>query len=95
MAKDYVKGSAREITFSNGGSILNLSILKSDLDRIETDAKGYMRLCVAARRQEDDYGNTHYIYVDPYKPDAKGKGAAKPKSKPFKDEQDEEDDLPF
>jgi len=49
----------------------------------EYDGKKYIKLKVVKKREEDQYGKTHYIEVDTWKPEAK-----KVVSK-------QDDDLPF
>jgi hypothetical protein len=63
--KTFVRGSAREKIFDNGGRILNVSLNVDDITAYAND-KGYAPLVVAERAEADDYGNTHYIYIDDY-----------------------------
>jgi len=63
-AKNYV-GSWREFTFDNGWSIVNISMKLEDLQKLPV-TKGYIRLTVAPKREEDQYGNTHMVYENDY-----------------------------
>lgn len=79
MAKNYIKGSFRNYEFDNGDSKMVMSVFVDDLVKIQND-KGYASVVLAERREADDYGNTHYLYENDYKP--KGKASKdKPKSK--------------
>ena len=88
MSKDqkretvYLKGSAKEVTFGNGGSIINLSINVPQLIQIHEwynkertklglDETDYIRLDVKSRREKGEYGDTHYVSFDPWFPEPK------------------------
>lgn len=69
--KKYLRGSAKQVSFNNGGSIINLSFNIKEL--IDLAGGGdWINITVADRRQEDKYGNTHYCYLNEWKPE-KGK----------------------
>jgi hypothetical protein len=78
--KKYV-GKGVVHAFQNGGKILKLGIKYSELT---PNDKGYVNLVVAQMKEPDKYGKTHTIYVDDFKPGAKG-GAPAPK----------DDEMPF
>ena len=59
-------GSGKEKVFDNGGSVINISIKKEDLEGCKLSAKGYYFLTVATKREPDQYGNTHMIYENAY-----------------------------
>lgn len=80
---NYIKGSAREIHFDNGGSVINLSLNKEELMKLPGE---YVKLTIAPRRQEDDYGNTHYVKENDYKPKDRTDNSSS---------KDDKDDLPF
>ncbi len=88
--KRYVKGSAKERKFSSGDPVIDLDLLKSDLDKLEVTEAGYIKLRVAPRKEADQYGNTHSVYVNDWKPDGSAK---KPTNPPIKAKA--KDDLPF
>lgn len=101
MAKRYVKGSAKEHIFDNGGSNIHIDILKSDFDTLPVNERGYVKLTISKLKEVDQYGNSHTITLNDWKPLAKGatgypaKGftaQASPKA-PLKAK--EKDDLPF
>lgn len=100
--KQYIKGSIKELKFDNGSKLV-ASLLLEDLAKAANE-KGYVSIAISERKEADQYGNTHYAYVNDYKP--KEKGGAAPKrdmtaaktelKKPkFKQEASAEDDLPF
>ncbi len=65
--KNYIKGSAKQHQFDNGGSVLHIDLLVSDLDKIKNE-KGYAKITVSENRTPDTYGNTHSIYQNDWKP---------------------------
>lgn len=77
MAKNYIKGNVRRLKSFNGEEPRLLASLKlDDLAAIANDA-GYVNFIIAARREPDRYGNTHYAYENEYTPGdaAAGKSA--------------------
>lgn len=76
MADHIYVGSGKERTFDNGGSVITVSI---DVDKLinackdhgyNSDAgKRYIKLKVGRRREIDQYGNSHSVEVDTWKPD--------------------------
>jgi len=68
--KNYISGGAKQVTFKNGGNLINLSFKKDDLLKLEPNEKGYISITVAERREVDKYGNTHYMFENTYKPKA-------------------------
>ena len=64
-----------------------VSLCLTDLPKehvFEYDGKKYIKLVVQERREADDYGRTHYVAVDTWKPEEKKAETKK-----------EEADLPF
>lgn len=59
-------GSGKEKVFDNGGSLINFSIKKEDLDSCKLSPKGYYFLTIAPRREADQYGNTHSVYENTF-----------------------------
>ena len=93
MSEKIYIGNGRQKTFQDGGSIINLTIdLNGIKDHFEkygftTDAgKKKLKLVVQKRREIDQYGNSHYITVDTWKPEQQ---QAPPPAEEF------EDDIPF
>jgi hypothetical protein len=70
--------------------IVNISIQASKLKDAWYDYNGekYARLTVAKKREVDQYGKTHTVYVNDYKPE---EGTSKPKANQAK----AGDGLPF
>lgn len=95
--KNFIKGSAKQVTFGDGGTIINLSLNLDELNELPHPT-GYVQLSVMERREADTYGNTHYVVENTYKP--KGGDKPEPKAgKPVKTVKDlpesDDDDLPF
>lgn len=99
--KIYVSGGGKEVKFSNGGSLINVYIDVDDakekgLLTTSKSGKRYLSFTIAERREENDYGDTHYIFVSK-KNDGSSKSApakaAPAKSAPKK--KDDDDELPF
>lgn len=85
--KNYAKGSAKAVTFQNGGEIINIDLkieggkILGSTGPISPNEAGYIRLRVTRLSQVDQYGNTHAVYENDYKPEPGKKGeAAKPTS---------------
>jgi hypothetical protein len=71
MAKNYIKGSIRELEIKGTGDTrLIVSLLLEDLEKIVNDA-GYVNVIIQGRREKDAFGNTHYAYENDYKPGEK------------------------
>ena len=89
--KTYIKGSAKSFTFDNGGTIIRLGLNADQIKELAND-KGWVNVVVKEKREVDEYGNTHYMELDTWKPseDAKSSKTAKPKASKKVD-----DDLPF
>ena len=72
------------------GDLVNTSICLSDIKEnasehiFEYNGKKYIKLKVVKKQNTDDYGKTHYVEVDTWKPEAKKEEAVK-----------QDDDLPF
>jgi hypothetical protein len=53
------------------GDLVEISVCLSDLPKefmFEYNSKKYIKLKVGKKRKEDEYGKTHYVTVDTYKP---------------------------
>ena len=70
--KNYVKGSAKEVKFSNGGSIIHVDILVEDLKRLPINDRGYVKLSLSKLPDPDKFGNTHTLYENDWKPTDEG-----------------------
>tara|TARA_B110000977_G_scaffold104221_1_gene136017 strand:+ start:10235 stop:10516 length:282 start_codon:yes stop_codon:yes gene_type:complete len=87
--KIYV-GSGKE---KFDGDQVAVSVCLSDLPKdwiFEYNNKKYVKLIVQKKREVDQYGKTHYVAIDTFKPDAKNSQSDTP---PAPTEPD--DDLPF
>ena len=73
--KIYI-GSGKEKTFDNGGSVINCMITLDGLNQIFKD-HGFttqqgvkkLKIIVGKRREPDQWGNTHSVSIDTFKPD--------------------------
>jgi hypothetical protein len=85
-----LKGSAKRITFANGGEIIDISVQPSVLMKAlewmnKKRAEGgieeseWVRLRIKEKRQEDEYGNTHYVELNTWLPSGSA-GSAEPKA---------------
>jgi len=68
--KIYLKCSAKEKVFDNGGSVLNISFsadaMKAFMEA-HTNERGYVNLNVSRRNEVGQYGDTHSISLDTWK----------------------------
>lgn len=63
--------------------IVNINICLSDVSSediytSEKTGKKYLRLSVGSRQSEDQYGNTHTVWVDNFKPEPQQQSQAQP-----------------
>jgi hypothetical protein len=68
------------------GNMVQISVCLSEMPKehvFEYDGKKYIKLNVVKKREADQYGKTHYVEVDTWKPE------------PKKQEANQDDDLPF
>tara|TARA_B110000908_G_scaffold170445_1_gene230049 strand:- start:3640 stop:3921 length:282 start_codon:yes stop_codon:yes gene_type:complete len=87
--KIYV-GSGKE---KFDGDQVSVSVCLSDLPKdwiFEYNNKKYVKLIVQKKREVDQYGKTHYVAIDTFKPDAKNSQSDTPPAPT-----EPEDDLPF
>ena len=107
MADKIYCGNGKEKKFDNGGSIISITI---DIETLQRNFKEYgftteqgkkkMRLDVSERRSPDQYGNTHAVTVNTWKPDSERADQTPtehtPQNPPPADElPDFNDDIPF
>ena len=94
--KIFLKCSAKQKRFDNGGSVINLGVKVADLvafAQAHTNERGYLNLVISERREVGQYGDTHSVTLDTYVSQAKELGGmAGPalESPPIHD-----DDIPF
>ena len=89
MAENIFCGSGREVSFDNWSSIVNVTLNLAELKEhiYDYNGKKYVNLTVGARKEPDQFGKTHYVKINTFKPEekkAKSEKVAEPK-----------DDLPF
>ena len=69
------------------GNMVSVSLCLSDVPKehmFEYNGKKYVKLNVSAKRDgADEYGKTHYVSVDTFKPEAKKEPAKKEANLPF------------
>lgn len=65
--KNYIKGSARAVS-TKYAPILNLSLKLTDLARIVNE-KGYVNVSVFQRESKSQFGDTHYVVANDFKPE--------------------------
>lgn len=78
--RNYVKGSAKEVVFNNGGNVIHIDLLLEDLKRLPINAAGYIKLTVSKLAAPDKYNNTHTIYENDWKPAGKSGDNSAPKA---------------
>ncbi|KKN23839.1 hypothetical protein LCGC14_0900950 [marine sediment metagenome] len=84
MSKQYTRGSAKEHVFDNGSSLVNFSLNIENLKE-KANEDGWIQLVMTARQEVDQYGNTHLVYFNDFKPKPQGDAQ----------EKEPEEDLPF
>ena len=65
--KNYIKGSAKAVS-TKYAPILNLSLKLVDLAKIVNE-KGYVNISVFQREHASQYGDTHYVVANEFKPE--------------------------
>ena len=72
MSEKIYCGSGKE---KFDGDLISVNICLSDIhkEEIQTGKNGkkYVRINVSKRKQEDNYGNTHSVSIDTWKPEMK------------------------
>ena len=76
VEKRYVRGNCKEKKFDSGSPLLNLSfnvnkfLSKQDGSVSDyADENGWVQITVTAKREIDQYGNSHAIHLNEFKPD--------------------------
>jgi hypothetical protein len=67
----FLRCSAKKKVFDNGGSVLNVSIKGQDLTEFlsqHVNERGYLNLRIQKRREVGQYGDTHMVTLDTWKP---------------------------
>ena len=68
--KNYVKGSAKLVTFATG-ELINLDLNLESLSSLPITPSGYVKITLSRRSEPDQYGNHYSIYENEFKPTAK------------------------
>lgn len=76
--KRYVRGSAKEVVFADGSSLINCDLNLADLNSLNVSASGYVKITIARRRETDQYQNTHSVYENQFKADSSKRGEDAP-----------------
>jgi len=66
MAEKKYVGNGKAIQ-GKYGTFYNLSLKLSDLEKLPTNDKGYIKVSMSELKQPDQYGNTHTLYENDYK----------------------------
>lgn len=72
--KTFLKCSAKEKEFRDGGSLIRLGVKAQDLiafAKLHANERGYLNLVISKRRSVGQYGDTHSVALDTYEPKAK------------------------
>jgi len=71
--KTYI-GNGKEHVFPDGGSIVKLGFSAKDLAIMNEalNEKGYTNLVLTKRKEPSQYGDTHYMTIDTFKPKPQG-----------------------
>jgi len=73
MADRHYVGSGWEKQFEAGGSVINLSLKKAELDKLPVDAHGNIGIVVATRRTPDSLSKaTHTVYENTFRKEKTG-----------------------
>lgn len=94
MSDKIYFGQAKEFKFEDGGTVLNISFSKKDLDNMHghLNEKGYINLKCQKRKTPSEYGQTHSIVLITYEAKKKDEVQGKQVSN---DNSDIDDDIPF
>ena len=87
--KNYVKGNAKEFVFQDGGSVLNISIDCQNIDKTKLVKDRYLNISIGKRKEVGQYGDTHTMIYNEYKPKAESQGEFNHGNEP------KDDELPF
>lgn len=95
--KIYVpKSSAKKVEFRDGGSIMKVNMHAETVAQFMKEnhnERGYITFVISERRTPDQYGNTHSVALDTWKPKEGEQRTSRPNPAPDKPPVD--DDVPF
>jgi len=71
MADKIYLASIKERLFPDGGSCLNVSFGPKDFEILQANRneKGWVNLKITKRREQSEYGQTHSMVIDDWRPD--------------------------
>lgn len=96
--KVFLKCSAKQKRFDNGGSVINLGVKTADLiafAEAHTNERGFLNLVISERREVGQYGDTHSVTLDTYVGKARETGAATASGPAQEPPPFTDDDVPF
>lgn len=99
--KQYLKGSVKEIVFQDGGSLMNVwldldDLKEKGLTKTTKSGRTGVAFTISRRREEGEYGDTHYMYVQEMDSSGGAKKASVRKANPSSGGQEKStDELPF
>jgi hypothetical protein len=90
-------GQGKEFKFEDGGTTLNISFSKKDLDEMKgyLNEKGYINLRCTKRKEPSQYGQTHSIVLDTWKPKAAQNDSTAQKVTTVQNDSFDDDSIPF
>ena len=99
MSEKKYYGNVKTHTFSNGDEMYKIGLSADDLNHMlsQINEKGYVNLNMTKRKDVGQYGQTHSIVLDDWKPTqtATQGGASEPQGTAVNVGTVEESDLPF
>ncbi len=81
--KIYAPVSAKEVTFQSGKTIIKLGVNVAKFTEFlkqHANAKGYVNLGISSRKEVSQYGETHTVWLDTWKPESNQKPAPQKES---------------
>jgi len=96
MSEKIYIGTGTEKFFNNGDSLINVTLSLDELEEHFTNygfttdqGKKKLGIVVSKRKETDQFGHTHKVMINTYKPESQHRPAT-PEPQPI-----DEDDLPF
>tara|TARA_R100001198_G_scaffold87772_1_gene63098 strand:- start:411 stop:680 length:270 start_codon:yes stop_codon:yes gene_type:complete len=66
--RNWIASWIKKVTFSNGGSVYNIRVKVSELEKIANE-EGWATVTLTERKTPSESGSTHALYEDTYKKD--------------------------
>ena len=102
MTEKIYVGGAKEKAWEDGNSSYNISFSDADIKLLieNQNEKGYVNLKMNKRREPSQYGQTHSIVIDDWKPTPSAQPAQQPTQQVTQvsneqDQFDDGEDIPF